>query len=235
MKRIILLSLVLLLSFGGVQAQAKKTNKAPKSTESVDGRTTGTTLKIIENIPLPEPQMGLDTPLQIALKHRQTIRDLREEELPVEMLSSLLWSTYGFNRLEEGKRVVPSAVNCQEYDIYVFTRQGVYLYDAKKHALSKVAEGDNRAIISNQKFFSIAPVSIVLVANYDRMKMFKETADRDFYAATDGGYISQNIYLFCASAELGTVACGGINRESIHKLLGINNGRAMLAHPVGMK
>lgn len=235
MKRIFLLSIVLLLAYGGVQAQAMKTKKPSKNTETVDGRDTGVSLKIAESIPLPEPHKGLEVPLQQVLKHRQTVREFREEELSVEVLSSLLWCTYGFNRLEEAKRVVPSAVNCQEYDIYVFTREGVYLYDAKSHSLGRVTEGDHRSLISKQKFFGVAPVSIVLVANYDRMKMFKETADRDFYAAADCGYISQNIYLFCSAAELGTVACGGINREGIHKLLGIKNGRAMLAHPVGMK
>ena len=63
--------------------------------------------------------------------------------------------------------------------------------------------------------------------------MFKEESVRDFYAAVDCGYISQDIYLFCASAKLATVACGAINNDTIHKILGIKNGRAMLAHPVG--
>ena len=33
---------------------------------------------------------------------------------------------------------------------------------------------------------------------------------------------------------LGTVACGAIERDAIHKLLNIKNGRALLAHPVGL-
>ena len=168
------------------------------------------------------------------MKERRTIRDLREEDLPIEIISSLLWSAYGYNRPDEMKRVAPSAVNVQEYDIYLFTREGIYLYNAEKNSILLIVKGDHRKEISQQKHFAIAPVSIVMVANYDRMKLFKNTEDRDFYAAVDAGYISQNIYLFCASANLGTVACGGINRDDIHKLLGITNGRAMLAHPVGM-
>ena len=62
----------------------------------------------------------------------------------------------------------------------------------------------------------------------------KDKEMRDFYAAVDCGYVSQNIYLFCASYDLGTVACGGINRDALHKMLGITNGKALLAHPVGM-
>ena len=55
----------------------------------------------------------------------------------------------------------------------------------------------------------------------------------DFYAAVDCGYISQNIYLFCSSAKLATVACGAIEREHLEKLIGIKNGKALIAHPVG--
>ena len=234
MKKIILLVFAMLLVLGGAQAQKKKTNKPVNNKETVDGIVKGD-IQITEYLPLPAPEVGLDAPLQEVLKNRQTIRNFSEEDLPLEMLSSLLWCTYGYNRPEEQKRVVPSAVNCQEYDIYVFTREGTYLYDAEKNALGLVVLGDNRSIISQQKFFAIAPVSIVMVANYDRMGMFKDEATRDFYAATDCGYISQDIYLFCSAAHLGTVACGGIDREAIQKLLGFKNGRAMLAHPVGLK
>ncbi len=234
MKKIILLSLALLLAFGGVQAQKNKTSKTSNNRESVDG-SVRSDFQHDQTIVLPEPEMGLEVPLQVVMKNRQTIRKFREEELAPEILSSLLWCTYGYNRPEEQKRVVPSAVNCQEYDIYLFNREGCYLYDAEKNCLHLMVEGDHRAVISQQEFFAVAPISIVLVANYDRMGMFKEEATRDFYAAVDGGYISQNIYLYCSAAELNTVACGGINRENIHKVLGIKNGRAMLAHPVGMR
>lgn len=234
MKKIILIVLAMFLVFSGAEAQKKKTGKTVSNKVTVDGKTTSDIL-VTESRLLPPPEIGLDIPLHAALKNRQTVRKFREEEIPMEMLSSLLWSAYGYNRPEEQKRVVPSAVNCQEYDIYVFTRDGAFLYNAEKNTLDMVAPGDNRAIISQQKFFAIAPVSIVMVANYDRMTMFKEEATRDFYAATDCGYISQDIYLYCSAAELATVACGGIDREAIHKLLHIKNGRAMLAHPVGMK
>ena len=72
------------------------------------------------------------------------------------------------------------------------------------------------------------------MANYDRMKVFKEKETRDFYASVDAGYVSQNIYLFCAANNLGTVACGGIDREGLQKTLELSNGRVILAHPVGL-
>ena len=154
--------------------------------------------------------------------------------IDIEMVSSLLWSAYGINRPEESKRVVPSAINAQEFDIYLFNSEGIFLYNAEKNSIEMMVKGDNRDIISDQPFFKEAPISLVLVANYDRMERFKEADIRDFYAAVDCGYISQNIYLFCASAKLATVACGGINRDKLQKVLGLKNARPLLAHPVGM-
>ena len=235
MKKILILTIAVTLALCGAQAQKKNTsknNRVPSADGTVNQEVTP--LEALETIELPMSHEGLHAPLIQALKERRTIRDLHEEELPLELISSLLWSAYGYNRPDEMKRVAPSAVNVQEYDIYLFTREGIYLYNAEKNSIQLLVKGDHRKEISQQKHFAVAPVSIVMVANYDRMSLFKNTEDRDFYAAVDAGYISQNIYLFCASANLGTVACGGINRDIIHKLLGITNGRAMLAHPVGM-
>ena len=238
MKKVIILTVALLLAFCGAQAQKKTPAKKVSSqsaTSNLNADGSAITLPTLETIELPMTFEGLHAPLMEAFKLRATHREIREEEIPMEFVSSLLWSAYGINRPEEGKRVVPSAINAQEYDIYLFTREGIYLYNAEKNSIEMKVKGDYREKISQQKFFAVAPISIVMVANYDRMKKFKQVEDRDFYAAVDAGYISQKIYLFCASASLNTVACGGINRDEIHKILGITNGRAMLAHPVGLR
>ena len=226
MKKLTLILIAMTLVIFGAQAQKK--NLPSMNGKSV---TSAVADKLIQ---LPAPEVGMDAPYRDVLKKRHTVRDFRSDELPQELLSSLLWSAYGFNRPEEHKRVVPSAVNVQEFDIYLFTQEGIYLYDAEKNTLRLTAQGDHRSEISQQKHFAVAPVSIVIVANYDRMTNFKKVEDRDFYASVDCGYVSQNIYLFCASADLGTVACGGIDRDTIAKILNIKNGKAMLAHPVGM-
>lgn len=251
MKKVFLFAFAALLALGGAQAQSKKA--APKvapvsvnsnaNTKASARPQPGKNIKK-ENMKKPEfiairqfdPAMrekGMEAPLFKTLLMRKTDRDFREEMLPEEMLSALLWSAYGFNRPEEGKRVAPSACNSQEFDIYLFDQEGIWLYDAEHDLLGMVAKGDHRGEISKQKHFVQAPVALVLVADYSRMDKIKEPADREFYAAVDAGYISQNIYLYCASAGLGTVACGAIIRENLNKLLGIADGKAILAHPVG--
>lgn len=232
MKKILLFSLIAILALGSVQAQKKTKRLSPAAAKGQKEIPAAVELKS-EPILLPDAIEGLELPLFDALKLRCTYRDFTEEELSLELISSLLWSAYGINRPEEGKRVAPSAVNVQEFDIYLFTREGIYIYDAAKNTIQMVVQGDHRAEISNQKHFAVAPVSLLIVANYQRMSIFKDKEVRDFYAAVDCGYVSQNIYLFCASAKLGTVACGGIERDHLHKLLGITSGKALLAHPVG--
>lgn len=234
MKKTLVLILTLVLALGAAQAQNKNQKTQTKSTAlGVVPATVASPNNVPKIIKLTDERVGLDMSMHEALKNRVTHRDLHPEELDPAIISSLLWAAYGINRPDDGRRVVPSAVNVQEFDIYLFNAQGVYQYLAKENILKLVTAGDHRAEISAQKHFSEAPISLVIVANYDRMGVFKDTHDRDFYAAVDCGYVSQNIYLYCASAQLGTVACGGINREAIAKILNIKNGRALLAHPVG--
>ena len=185
-----------------------------------------------QEIKLPNEREMEPKTLEQALMERQTNRSFSSERLEETTLSAVLWAANGVNRPESGKRTAPSARNVQETEIYVFMEEGVFLYDPFANLLSMVVDGDHRAEISSQPHFAKAPVALVLVANYDKMQDFK-TEDRDFYAAVDCGYVSQNIYLACAACNLGTVACGAINRDKIASLLKIKNGKPMLAHPVG--
>jgi len=51
-------------------------------------------------------------------------------------------------------------MNQREIDIYVVTAQGLYLYDAKAHALQLVLTGDIREATSTQPFVKDAPVKL---------------------------------------------------------------------------
>ncbi len=181
---------------------------------------------------LPSPRPMDTKPLGFALQERKSLRMFIDKPVPEEMLSNILWAAYGYNRVEDQLRTVPSARNAQELDIYVFLHDGIYLYDAQKNTLEMVRKGDFRKMISKQEYFAIAPISIVVVANYDRMERFDKDK-REFYSAIDAGYVSQDIYLMCANYRLGTVACGAINHDEIAKLVNLKNGRVVIAHPIG--
>jgi len=187
----------------------------------------------MQTIKLPAPDMSGGKPLMQALKDRQTTREFAERELPLEVMSNLLWAAFGINRPETGKRTAPSAVNWQETDIYVVTANGTYIYDAKEHALKPHVSGDIRALTGSQGFVGTAPVNLVYVADLSKMGNADETAkERTAYA--DTGFIAQNVYLFCASENLATVVRGLIGRPALAEALKLSpSQRITLAQTIG--
>ncbi len=183
-----------------------------------------------QDIRLPEPKKSGGKPLMEALAERKSTREFSPEALSYQQISDLLWAGNGINR-ENGKRTAPSARNCQEIDIYVVLPEGIYLHDLKTNSLLLKKPGKFIQDLIMQEFDPEPPLLFIFVANYDKMgNMTPE--NMEFYGATDCGYVSQNIYLYCASENLNTVVLGRIDREKIKQLIGFN-GKAILAQPVG--
>jgi len=184
-------------------------------------------------VPLPAPQLGGGKPLMQALKERTSARAFSPERLPVQVLANLLWAGYGVNRPETGGRTAPSANNSQETDIYVATADGLYVYEAKAHALRPILADDIRALTGRQAFVKEAPVNLVYVADLGRMTRAREE-DRDFYASAHTGFISQNVYLYCASEGLATVVRASIDRPALAKAMQLRpEQRITLSQTVG--
>ncbi|MFH0963766.1 MAG: SagB/ThcOx family dehydrogenase [Planctomycetota bacterium] len=185
-----------------------------------------------EAVKLPPPEKEGGKPLMQALAERRSTREFSPEKLTEQVLSNLLWAADGVNR-EDGRRTAPSAMNAQEIDIYVVTADGVSRYDAKAHALVPILAEDVRELAGKQPFVKEAPVNLVYVADYARIGRGSE-ADKDFYAAADTGFISQNVYLFCASEGLATVVRGSVDRAGLTKAMKLEGTqRIMLAQTVG--
>lgn len=154
-----------------------------------------------EVINLSAPVKTGGKPLMDALSERKSYRaGFVDKDLDNQTLSNLLWAAYGFNR--DDKRTVPSASNAQEFDIYVLLRGGAYIYDAKANTLKLVTAGDlkEHLAMAQQPYVKDVALHLVYVANLDKSK-----AGRDG-VLIDTGYISQNVYLYCTSAGLGTIA-----------------------------
>jgi nitroreductase len=153
---------------------------------------------------LPPPHTDGGKPLMQALLERQSQREFSPKALESQELADLLWAAFGINRSAIDHRTAPSAMNSQEIDIYVALADGVFLYNPKANRLDPVAEGDMRAKTGGQDFVKVAPVELVFVADLARMVKAKPEA-REPYAWADTGSISQNVYLYCASAGMATV------------------------------
>ena len=184
-------------------------------------------------IKLLPPQMEGGKPLMQTLKGRMSMRAFATRELPPQILSDLLWAACGINRPDSGLRTAPTAKNMQEIDIYTVKADGVYLYDARANMLTPVLSGDIRAATGAQDFVKSAPINLVYVCNLTKMGG-KSAQDADFYAATDTGYISQNVYLYCSSAGLATVVRGWVDKPGLAKAMKLRpNQKIVLAQTVG--
>jgi len=102
----------------------------------------------LKPVKLNEPNKMRGLPLMQALAVRASVRDWSDKDLSLQDLSDLLWAANGVNRPDIKKRTAASAMNAQDVAIYVFTKDGVYLYDAAGHALVPVAAGDRRSEIA---------------------------------------------------------------------------------------
>jgi SagB-type dehydrogenase family enzyme len=187
----------------------------------------------LEPLSLPPPRMEGGMPLMQALKQRQTRREILPRALEPQVLSDLLWAAFGINRPQNDHRTAPSAMNSQEIDVYVALATGVYLYEAKAHRLNPVAAGDHRMKTGGQDFVKTAPVALIYVADHSRMVKAKPEV-KEPYSWNDAGYVSQNVYLYCASAGLATVVHELGNRAPLAEVLRLKpEQKLILAQAVG--
>lgn len=187
---------------------------------------------LAQSIDLPAPQKSGGMPLMEALAKRSTARAFDSKELSPRQLSSLLWAAFGINR-PDGKRTAPSARNFQETNIYVLLKQGAYVYAAKSNKLDLVVAEDIRVLGGTQAFVKDAPVTLVFVADLSKMGG-GNSEDKKNTANIDVGYISQNVYLFCASEGLVTGARGSVDRATLGPRLKIRPEQTIiLAQSVG--
>ncbi len=184
-----------------------------------------------------------------ALKQRQTIREISEKKLPLQMLSNLLWAAAGINR-PKGKGpfgthgiTAASASNSQEIQVYAVMKEGTYLFDPQKHALVPIAGGDLRSLAigrGQQTWGSHGAVRLIYVVDMDRYNYsgFDEPKLHDLegqksYFYTDTGLIAGNVYLFCASVGLASWF-HNCNQEELREKLHLREEqKPLFGHTVG--
>ena len=183
-------------------------------------------MAMAQNIELPAPQKQGGQPLMQVLAQRASTRQFdTARAIEPQTMADLLWAAWGYNR--EDKRTAPSALNRQEISLYVITAQGAYCYDARQNVLTQVAAGDFRKSAGKQPFAQTAPLNIVFVADLDK-------APSNDMMFVDCGFIAQNIYLYCASAGLGSVVRGSFDAAELAQVLKLNERqKVVLTQTVG--
>lgn len=215
----------------------------------------------LKTIKLSSPDKEGGLPIMKALSLRQSTKDAdkwSEKDLSLQDLSNLLWAANGVNR-DDGKRTAPSAQNAQDVDIFVFNKEGVYLYNAADHALDLVAEGDHRSEIgmmpggggprpAGREGESPAgargpgpgarpsidyPVKFLLVSENSRFG--GGTAELKYeWGCLDAGMVAQNIMLFCSGNGLLSHPKAAIDKDKMKSLLKLTETqKVVLELPVG--
>ena len=86
------------------------------------------------DIQLKTPETSGGIPLMDAVKNRRAGRIIDTQMISDQDLSNLLWITWGISS-DDGKRVIPTARNLQEMELYVLLASGVYIYDAHQNLI----------------------------------------------------------------------------------------------------
>jgi SagB-type dehydrogenase family enzyme len=191
-----------------------------------------------QDIILPASDKTGGMPLMQALSERQTIRAFTGDALTIQQLSDLLWAGWGINRPADKKRTAPSARNVQEIDVYAVMQSGLYLYVAETHTLKQVHNRDIRALCGTQEFVAGAPLNLIYVADLGKLgkKEGDEIKESDLLSSyANAGFIAQNVYLYCASANLGCVVRGMVPKDKLAPEMGLrSNQRIILGHTIGV-
>lgn len=203
----------------------------------------------LETIRLKEANKERGRPFMEALSVRASVREWCDRDLSLQDLSDLLWAANGINRPDEQRYTASSAQNAHDVDLYVFMKEGAYLYDADAHALEPVLSGDLRSELMmapppRPKDAggpppppppppSNPPIQIILVSDVSRFKFGPQELKPE-WGAIDVGIVSQNISLFCAATGIKTRPRASMDKEKIEELLDLSETQyVFLNHPVG--
>jgi SagB-type dehydrogenase family enzyme len=180
---------------------------------------------------LPQPDMQLQVTLTEALQKRRSDREFKSDApISDQQLSQLLWAACGVNRADRKLLTIPTAINAQDIQVYVCTKEGVSLYQPYENTLLKITGTDVREQLADrQQNMKNAPLFLLIVSNQEKFRQGSE-----IYGAMDAGYSSQNICLMCAALGLKTVPRAMMNKAALAQTLGLNEKQILeLNHPIG--
>jgi len=189
------------------------------------------TMQAQDVISLPQPEVNkLSMPLGDVLQKRRSERKYSSQEISLQTLSTILWAACGVSDPKTGKITAPSAINMQDIKIYVCSKDGACLYNAKANTLTKVYDKDLREILAGrQAFAKSAPITLLLVSTKDT-----DRSPNERYGAVDAGYVSQNIYLACTALGMKTVARAQMDADALRQALNLPATTLLeLNHPIG--
>lgn len=171
-----------------------------------------------------------------ALQQRASTREYAGAGLSLEQLSGVLWAAAGENR--PGRLTAPSAMAMYPIRTYAVLAQGIYIYDAPSHSLTRVAEGDHRKLAGMQDFVYTAPLNIVYVADlatYEERYGEMAEAEKLKLCSMDAMGYCQNANLWACANGMASVTRAMAPGPEFLKAIGApDTYRFVLAQTVGI-
>lgn len=182
-----------------------------------------TTSAMAADIKLPNPDKDNPATLISALEKRHSNREFSDKEIDDKTLSTILWAAYGVNRAD-GKRTIPTALDKKDLNVYVFNKEGIWLYDANENTLKQQSNENHLELFQLQDYMK--SVSTVLVY----------TGSTEDYAVMHAGSAYQNVELYAAANDMASIVRGYFEHEKVAEVLNLPTGqRVIISQAVGWK
>lgn len=183
------------------------------------------------DILLPSPDIDRELSLVDAISLRRTKRSFSNGNMSLQDISNILWcgcgETMKATKRSKNRRTVPSACNSQLISVYACLKSGVYKYCEPEHKLECIIGEDLRSDLGTQKMMKIAPFGLIYVGDFSKgTGIIKSNNEKKlFLAGTETGFISQNVYLYCASSKINTALVALVDRDRLSQKLGFNKNQ----------
>jgi SagB-type dehydrogenase family enzyme len=188
----------------------------------------------IATIALPAPLIGQAANLWDVFGRRRSTRAFSPaQNLPLGLLSSLLWSTQGITA-KEGEwyfRAAPSAGGLYPIETYILARAieglepGIYHFRPHLFDLEFIKAGSFATVLAEaalgQDMIREAQTTFIWTAIVARSTWkYRQRAYRYIYI--DAGHIAQNLYLAGTAAGLGVCAVGAFFDDQVNDLIEVD-------------
>jgi SagB-type dehydrogenase family enzyme len=188
----------------------------------------------IRRCELPEPHFAEGANLWDTLRRRRSERNYYADlNLPLEVLSNLLWATQGITAGTSSYqlRTAPSAGGLYPVETYLLVRavegldQGFYHFRPHTFDLEYIRSGDFGSALAEaalgQEMVADAQAVFLWTAVIERSRWkYRQRAYRYLYL--DAGHIAQNLYLAGTALDLGVCGVGAFFDDRVNALVGVD-------------
>ncbi len=177
-----------------------------------------------EKLPAPKTTGGPSVLEAIEKRASASSRAFPTGDISRENIATLLWAASGRNREGTGW-TVPTAMGKDPYcAVYLADKTGVYRYDGREHALTKVSGESILDSAGSQSFVKTAPCLLIFVTDGEALAKFGNAAWRESFGPILVGAMTQNVYLAARALDVEVRYVASLNADVIRKTLGLKPG-----------